>query len=118
MQFDRTYDVVVAGAGIAGVAAALESARAGLCTALVEKTVQTGGLATSGIVNIDLPLCDGKGTQVTFGIAEELLHLSHKYGPGDVPPDWQTLSDGRATSPRSKSASLSSITSRRNCAIW
>ncbi len=98
MQFDRTYDVVVAGAGVAGVAAALESARAGLSTALVEKTVQTGGLATSGIVNIYLPLCDGKGTQVTFGIAEELLHLSYKYGPGDVPADWQTLADDKAKS--------------------
>ena len=98
MQFDKTYDVVVAGAGVAGVAAALESARAGLSTALVEKTVQTGGLATSGIVNIYLPLCDGKGTQVTFGIAEELLHLSYKYGPGDVPQDWQTLVEGKAKS--------------------
>jgi len=98
MNFERTYDVVVAGAGVAGVAAALESARSGLRTALVEKTVQTGGLATTGIVNIYLPLCDGQGTQVTFGIAEELLHLSYKYGPGDVPPDWQEIVDGKAKS--------------------
>lgn len=98
MNFQRTYDVVVAGAGVAGVAAALESARSGLRTALVEKTVQTGGLATTGIVNIYLPLCDGQGTQVTFGVAEELLHLSYKYGPGDVPPDWQEVVDGKAKS--------------------
>ena len=35
-----------------------------------------GGLATAGIVTIYLPLCDGYGRQVSFGIAEELLRLS------------------------------------------
>ncbi|NQT53761.1 FAD-dependent oxidoreductase [bacterium] len=88
MDFERTVDVLVAGAGVAGVAAALEAARNGLRTALVEKTILVGGLATTGLVNIYLPLCDGNGTQVTHGIAEELLHLSIKYGPGDVPAGW------------------------------
>jgi len=88
MSFEESYDVVVAGAGVAGVAAALECARRGLRAALVEKTVLVGGLATTGLVNIYLPLCDGRGHQVLFGIAEELLHLSIKYGPGDVPKDW------------------------------
>ena len=88
MDFDRTYDVVVAGAGVAGVAAALECARAGLQVALVEKTVLLGGLATTGLINIYLPLCDGHGHQAVFGIAEELLHLSIKYGPGSIPNGW------------------------------
>lgn len=39
-----------------------------------------GGLATSGLVTLYLPLCDGNGKQVTFGIAEELLRLSVKCG--------------------------------------
>ena len=89
MDFRRSYDVVVCGAGVAGVAAALEAARAGLNVALVEKTVLTGGLATTGLVLIYLPLCDGNGTQVTFGIAEELLHSSLRYGPGEVPASWR-----------------------------
>jgi len=88
VSFEREFDVLVAGAGVAGVAAALESARAGLRTALVEKTILVGGLATSGLINFYLPLCDGKGHQVTYGIAKELLHLSLKYGPGDVPAGW------------------------------
>jgi hypothetical protein len=88
--FDKEYDVLVAGAGVAGVAAALESARAGLRTALLEKTVMPGGLATAGLINIYLPLCDGHGRQVTYGISEELLHLSIKYGPGDIPQDWSS----------------------------
>ncbi len=88
LMFTKTYDVVVAGAGVAGVAAALECARSGLKTALVEKTIMVGGLTTSGLVNIYLPLCDGLGHQVLYGIAEELLHLSIKYGPGQVPSGW------------------------------
>ena len=89
MKSERQYDVAVAGAGVAGIAAALECARSGLRTVLIEKTILTGGLATSGLVFVYLPLCDGNGHQVTFGIAEELLHLSICYGPGDVPPGWQ-----------------------------
>ena len=94
MHFERSYDVVVAGAGVAGIAAALETARAGLKTALVEKTILTGGLATTGLVYVYLPLCDGCGTQVTFGIAEELLHLSIKYGPGRI-PNWRKAEGGK-----------------------
>lgn len=88
-MYSKTYDVVIAGAGVAGVAAALECARSGLKTALIEKTVMVGGLATTGLVNIYLPLCDGLGHQVLFGIAEELLHLSIRYGPGQIPASWQ-----------------------------
>ena len=88
MNFNKTYDVIVAGAGVAGVAAAIECSRAGLTTALVEKTVVLGGLATTGLINGYLPLCDGYGHQAIYGIAEELLHLSIKYGPGQVPDAW------------------------------
>lgn len=96
--FEKRYDVIVAGAGVAGVAAALECARAGLKTALLEKTVLPGGLATTGLVNVYLPLCDGAGRQVIFGIAEELLRLSLKYGPGQIPPGWN--GDGSVPSQR------------------
>ena len=93
MEFTRDYDILIAGAGVAGIAAALEAARAGMRTALVEKTILLGGLATSGLIDVYLPLCDGRGTQVTYGIAEELLHASIRYGPGDVPSGW---TDGAA----------------------
>ncbi len=91
--FEKTYDVVVAGAGVAGCAAALAAARMGLRVALIEKTILPGGLATSGVVNIYLPLCDGNGHQVTFGIAEELLRRSIQYGPGDIPAGWRAERD-------------------------
>lgn len=82
------YDVLVAGAGVAGIGAAVAAARSGARTALVEKTILTGGLATAGLILVYLPLSDARGRQVTFGLAEELLHRSLRYGPGDVPADW------------------------------
>jgi hypothetical protein len=84
----KSFDVLVVGGGVAGVAAAVQACRSGLKTALVEKTVLWGGLATTGLVPIYMPLCDGKGRQVTFGIAEELLKVSIRYGPGDIPAGW------------------------------
>ncbi len=88
IQFIKYYNVLVIGGGVAGTAAAIQAARAGMYTGLVEKTILTGGLATAGLINIYLPLCDGQGHQVIYGLAQELLHLSIKYGPGNVPADW------------------------------
>ena len=88
MAFDKTYDVLVVGGGLAGVAATLECARSNLRVAVLEKTILWGGMATNGLVPIYEPLCDGKGRQVTFGISEELLRVAIKYGPGQVPPRW------------------------------
>jgi len=78
---------------VAGVAAALEASREGARVILLEKTLLPGGLATSGLINVYLPLCDGNGHQVTFGLAEELLRLSMRYGPGDI-PDWRAARNG------------------------
>ena len=84
---NREYEVVVCGGGTAGIAAALAARRHGKKTLLAEKQYLLGGLATAGIVTIYLPLCDGMGHQVSFGIAEELLRLSIKYGVEDRFPD-------------------------------
>lgn len=89
------YDVAVVGGGIAGIAAALAAARHGARTVLIEKQFAVGGLATLGLVTAYLPLCDGKGRQVSFGIAEELLRLSVEKGAeGRCPDAW--LSNGSA----------------------
>ena len=73
-------DVLVAGGGIAGVSAAIAAARCGKRVILLEKQYMLGGLATAGLITIYLPLCDGNGHQVSFGIAEELFRLSIQYG--------------------------------------
>ena len=69
-------DVLVVGGGVAGIAAALAAARHGARVILCERGFLLGGLATAGLVTIYLPLCDGFGRQVSFGLAEELLRLS------------------------------------------
>ena len=79
-------DVLVAGGGMAGVSAALAAARVGAKTILIERNYLLGGLATAGLVTIFLPLCDGMGHQVSFGIAEELLRLSVSLGAEEEPP--------------------------------
>ena len=83
------YEVIVAGAGVAGVSAALAAARQGRKVLLVEKSVMPGGLATLGLIAIYLPLCDGKGRKLIGGISEELLLDSIKYGYNNLPEEWK-----------------------------
>ena len=86
---DTKYDVIVVGGGIAGVASALSSTRNGAKTLLIENTYMLGGLATAGVITIYLPLCDGEGTQLCHGIAEELLRLSISLGAEkECPKAW------------------------------
>ncbi len=84
----EAVDAIVAGGGIAGVAAALSAARHGLKVLLMEKSAMLGGLATLGLINWYEPLCDGEGRLMTTGIAEELLKLSIAYGYDNLPAQW------------------------------
>lgn len=88
VDFRQQYDVTVIGAGIAGISAALAAARRGHKTCLIEKQTLIGGLASSGMIFIYLPLCDGENHQVTFGQAEELLLAGKSYGPYDISGRW------------------------------
>jgi len=83
------YDVIVLGGGIAGVAAALASARSGADTCLIEKEYCLGGLATLGLIVVYLPLDDGQGQLMSSGLAEELLKLSARDEPELIPEVWR-----------------------------
>jgi len=83
------YDVAVVGGGIAGTAAAVAAARTGARVCLVEKMQVLGGLATAGNVVVFLPLCDGLGNQVSFGLAEEMIRLPLRHGAARLPPAWE-----------------------------
>ena len=74
------FDIVIIGGGVAGCAAALSASRQNKKVVLIEKQCILGGLATSGLIAIYLPICDGQGHQVSFGIAEEFLKLSIELG--------------------------------------
>lgn len=86
---NTNFDIAVAGGGVAGIAAALAAARCGKRVVLFEREHMLGGLGTAGLITFYLPICDGYGKQVSFGIAEELLRLSVKHGAeADYPENW------------------------------
>lgn len=88
------YDVIVAGGGVAGVAAALSSAQKGAKTLLIETQYMLGGLATAGLITYYLPLCDGMGRQLSYGLAEKFLRLSISEGyEDDYPTEWLDEND-------------------------
>jgi len=66
-------DVLVVGAGSAGIAAAIAAARQGANTWLLERSSQLGGLATVGLINLLLTLDDGAGRQVVAGLCQEFV---------------------------------------------
>ena len=78
------YDVLVLGAGIAGISAAVAAARSGSRVLLVEKLCNMGGLATGGLISYFLPVCDGRGKIVSSGIAYELLRLAIESAPASI----------------------------------
>jgi glycine/D-amino acid oxidase-like deaminating enzyme len=82
-------DVLVVGAGSAGVAAALASARRGAETWLVEASSFVGGLATLGLINLLLTLDDGDGRQVVAGLCQEFVDRLEARGEARYPPPGQ-----------------------------
>ena len=88
------YDVIVVGGGVAGAAAALEAARSDKKVLLIEKTTQLGGLATIGLINLFVPMCNGRGVQIIKGMADEFLRLSIRYGFDTIPDEWKNGEPG------------------------
>ena len=69
----NAYDVVVIGAGPAGICAALAASRCGAKTLLVEKYGYPGGMATGAWVHSMLTFHGKKGHKIIGGIAEEII---------------------------------------------
>ncbi len=100
VPFKGSFDVIVAGGGVAGVAAAASAARRGKKVMLIEKSIGLGGLATIGLINLFVPMCNGRGTQIIKGMAEELLRLSIKYGFDTIPDEWKNGEPGEGAKTR------------------
>jgi len=89
---DDSYDIIVAGGGPAGSAAAITAARLGAKVLLVEATGCLGGMGTSGLVSTFGPMGDGVRTLVG-GFARELIENMHQrsfLGPEVTPDFWNT----------------------------
>jgi hypothetical protein len=88
------YNVIVVGGGIGGICAAVSATRSGAeKVLLLEKSVQFGGLATFGLISWFEPLCDGEGQKLMYGMADELMQLSMRYGPDCLPEKWRDNPD-------------------------
>jgi len=85
----KHYDVIVCGGGVAGVAAAVSAANNGCSTLLIEKSNILGGLGTLGLINLFVPMCNGRGKQIIFGLCEKWVRLSAKYGYDTIPAEWR-----------------------------
>lgn len=85
----KQYDVIVCGGGVAGVAAAVSAAKNGLSTLLLEKSNMLGGLGTLGLINMFVPMCNGRGKQIIFGLAEKWLRMSAELGWDTIPDVWK-----------------------------
>ena len=78
-------DVLVVGAGSAGIAAAIAAGRSGAEVWLVERYGFVGGLATFGLINLLLTLDDGNGTQVVGGLCQEFTDRLDARGDARYP---------------------------------
>ena len=96
----KHYDVIVCGGGVAGVAAAVSSAKNGLSTLLLEKSNILGGLGTLGLINLFVPMCNGRGKQIIFGLAEKWLRMSAEIGWDTIPAPWRNGEPTEATEKR------------------
>ena len=86
-------DVLVVGAGAAGVAAAVAAAGAGADTLLIEGSVRVGGLATVGLINLLLTMDDGAGHQVVGGLCQSFIDALVERGRAAHPPPDQWNSE-------------------------
>ena len=89
LNVKRQYDVIVCGGGVAGVAAAVTAANDGHSVLIIEKSNILGGLATLGLINLFVPMCNGRGKQIIFGLCEKWARLSAKYGFDTIPEEWK-----------------------------
>jgi glycine/D-amino acid oxidase-like deaminating enzyme len=84
---EEGFDILVAGGGPAGSAAAICAARLGAKVLLAEATGCLGGMGTSGLVSTFGPVSDGRRMLVGGFMRELVLAMQqgHELGPHVVP---------------------------------
>jgi flavin-dependent dehydrogenase len=79
IPIEEGYDVLIAGGGPAGAAAAICAGRLGAKVLLVEATGCLGGMGTSGLVTAFNPMNDGE-RMLARGIMEEIVEAMYERG--------------------------------------
>lgn len=93
----RECDVLVAGGGPAGTAAASTAAQMGANVILLERYNHLGGLSTGGLVIWIDRMTDWEGKLVIRGFAEEIFkRLPKEAVAGPEPSEWGSRDSGRA----------------------
>ena len=90
VPIETPYDVVVAGGGPAGAAAAVSAARLGARTLLIEATGCLGGMGTSGLVTAFDPMANGE-ISLVGGFQREVVEDLYRrgfLGPEVTPEYW------------------------------
>lgn len=86
---EKQCEVLVVGAGVAGIAAAVSAARCGVTTALVEKNNFPGGTAITGLHRFICGLyangMDMPDDTLNDGMAQEICSKLHYLGPEKLP---------------------------------
>lgn len=91
LPIEEGYDVIVAGGGPAGAAAAICAGRLGAKVLLIEATGCLGGMGTSGLVTAFDPMANGNESLVG-GFMREVVEMLYARGflqPGIDPDTWR-----------------------------
>ena len=91
IRTEKEYDLVVAGGGPGGSAAAVCAARLGAKVLLIEATGCLGGMGTSGLVTAFDPMADGERALVG-GFIQEVVETLYSRGflaPQVTPDSWR-----------------------------
>lgn len=91
IPIEAGYDLVVAGGGPAGAAAAISAGRLGAKVLLIESTGCLGGMGTSGLVNAFDPMANGD-RMLVGGVMKEIVETMYERGylqPGIDPNVWR-----------------------------
>ena len=88
LPISAEVDVVVAGAGSAGIAAAVAAARMGMKTLVIEQHGSVGGMATNGLVGPFMTSFNIPGDkQIIVGMFEEMVQRMMELGGAIHPKD-------------------------------
>lgn len=92
IEVEDSFDIVVAGGGPSGIAAAVSAGRLGKKVLLIEATGCLGGMGTSGLVSAFGPMSNGE-IMLTQGFVKEVIERMYAAGwmeYGVTPEAWTT----------------------------